>query len=119
MRSITTRTVDDGTTSRLYGQRVPKDHPQIEAVGTMDELNAALGNAKAHLGETVRATEIRALLTTIQHNLIALMGELVCAEADAARYAASKFDRLTAADVSRLDDAIAALEAREIGRAHV
>ena len=29
--SIATRTGDDGSTSLLYGQRVPKDHPQIEA----------------------------------------------------------------------------------------
>ena len=46
-RSIATRTGDDGTTSLLYGQRVSKDHPQIETVGTLDELNAALGLAKA------------------------------------------------------------------------
>ena len=42
---IYTRTGDDGTTSLLYGQRVAKDHPQIEAVGALDELNAALGLA--------------------------------------------------------------------------
>lgn len=46
-KSIATRTGDDGTTSLLYGQRVPKDHPQIEAVGAFDELNAAIGFAKA------------------------------------------------------------------------
>lgn len=39
------------------------------------------------------------------------MGELACAEADAARYAASKFEKLTPADVTRLDDAVAKLEA--------
>ena len=36
VRSIATRTGDDGTTSLLYGQRVPKTNPQIEAVGTLD-----------------------------------------------------------------------------------
>jgi len=46
-RSIATRTGDDGTTSLLYGKRVPKDHPQIEAVGAFDELNTALGVASA------------------------------------------------------------------------
>jgi cob(I)alamin adenosyltransferase len=35
--TIATRTGDDGTTSLLYGQRVPKDHPQIEAVGAFDD----------------------------------------------------------------------------------
>ena len=41
-RSIATRTGDDGTTSLLYGQRVPKHHPQVEAVGALDELNLFL-----------------------------------------------------------------------------
>lgn len=112
--SIATRTGDDGTTSLLYGQRVPKDHPQIEAVGAFDELNVALGNAKALLNTTgtARDVEIRALLTTVQKNLVALMGEVACAESDVARYAASKFEKLSGGDVSRLDEAIAALEAK-------
>src|SRR5437763_1476848 len=112
MPSIATRTGDDGTTSLLFGRRVPKDHPQIEAVGACDELNAALGTTKSQLGTDVRAVELRDLITIIQRNLVALMGEVACAEADAARYAASKFEKLSAADVSRLDAAVEALEAR-------
>ncbi len=111
-RSIATRTGDDGTTSLLYGQRVSKDHPQIEAVGAFDELNAALGTAKAHLGDSPRAVDIRALLTTAQRNLVSLMGELACAESDAARHASSKFERLDPGDLSRLDVALVGLEAR-------
>ena len=107
MASIATRKGDDGTTGLLYGQRVPKDHPQIEAVGTLDELNTALGAAKALLAAHPRATEVRA-----QHNLVALMGEVACAESDAARYAASSFIKVSAADVARLDEAVATLEAR-------
>jgi cob(I)alamin adenosyltransferase len=112
MRSIATRTGDDGTTSLLYGQRVAKDHPQIEAVGAFDELNVALGAAKARLADDARASEIRALLTATQKNLVALMGEIACAEADAARYMASKFEKISAADLKPLDDGVAALEAR-------
>ncbi len=108
MSSIATRTGDDGTTGLLYGQRVPKDHPQIEAVGAFDELNVALGAVKPHLD----APAARDLLTALQHNLVTLMGELACAEADTARYAAAKFTKLTAADVARIDHAIAALEAK-------
>lgn len=111
-RSIATRTGDDGTTGLLYGQRVPKDHPQIEAVGACDELNAALGAAKALLPATPRGTEVHASLTRIQRQLVALMGEVACAEADAARYAASTFEKVTAEDVHRLDTELAALEAR-------
>jgi cob(I)alamin adenosyltransferase len=111
-RSIATRTGDDGTTSLLYGQRVPKDHPQIESVGAFDELNVALGTAKALLGPDARGTELRAALTRSQRLLVALMGEVACAEEDAARYAASKFARLGPADVLVLDRELAALEAR-------
>ena len=110
--SIAKRTGDDGTTSLLYGQRVPKDHPQIEAVGAFDELNVALGTIKPHLASDARGNAVRALLGAVQKNLIALMGELACAETDASRYAASKFEKLSADDVARLDAEVAALEQR-------
>ncbi len=107
--SIATRKGDDGTTSLLYGQRVPKNHPQIEAVGVLDELNASIGFIKAtqpdkrHLAEFER----------IQHELVALMGEVVCAETDAKRYAESKFTKIDEAALARLDVAVAAIEARQ------
>ena len=111
-RSIATRTGDDGTTSLLYGQRVPKDHPQIEAIGAFDELNAAIGAAKSLLRDDQRGHEIQALLEAVQKNLVALMGELVCAPDDDTRYAASKFEKLSTEDVRRLDDAVDQLESR-------
>lgn len=106
--SIATRTGDDGSTSLLYGQRVPKDHPQIEAVGAYDELNVALGAVKPLLADAA----VRTLVSGLQNNLVALMGEVACAEADTTRYADSKFAKISAADVSTLDAAVAALEAR-------
>jgi cob(I)alamin adenosyltransferase len=112
MPSIATRTGDDGSTRLLYGQRVPKDHPQIEAVGAFDELNVALGAIKPHLGGSGPASATRELLTALQQNLVALMGELACAEVDAARYATSKFAQVTEADLARLDHTVAALETR-------
>ena len=42
-----TRTGDDGKTALFSGDRVGKDHPRIEAYGTVDELNACLGLALA------------------------------------------------------------------------
>ena len=111
-RSIVTRTGDDGTTSLLYGQRVSKDHPQIEAVGAFDELNVAIGAAKPLLPDDPRGGEIQALLEQTQKNLIAMMGELACAESDDARHAASQFERLGTDDVRRLDQAIEILESR-------
>ena len=102
-RSISTRTGDDGTTALLYGQRVSKDHPQIEAVGAIDELNAALGAAKAACLDAAS----RAGLERIQQDLVALMGEISCAESDAARFAASKFPKLGEVDLARIDAAVA------------
>ena len=110
MSSIATRTGDDGTTSLLYGQRVPKDHPQIEAVGTLDELNAALGFAKSTCPDTDR----RAELERIQKDLVNLMGEIACAETDTTRYADSKFPKLTDADLARIDAAVAVVEAQGV-----
>ena len=112
MNSIATRTGDDGTTSLLYGQRVPKNHPQIEAVGAFDELNVALGAIKSHLGTPSRDVAILGLITSVQRNLIGLMGELAVAEADAMRYADSKFEKIGAANLSAIDQELAALESR-------
>ena len=108
--SIATRKGDDGTTGLLYGQRVPKDHPQIEAVGAFDELNAAIGFAKA----VSPNSELRSQLEAIQQNLVSLMGEVACAQADAERYASSKFAKLNDADLARIDTAVAQLEAQDL-----
>jgi cob(I)alamin adenosyltransferase len=45
---IYTKTGDDGTTGLLGQRRVPKDDVRIEAYGTVDELNATVGLARAH-----------------------------------------------------------------------
>lgn len=107
--SIATRTGDNGTTGLLYGQRVPKDHPQIEAVGTLDELNAALGLAKASRTDGTESGRLQ----SVQQDLVALMGEVACAESDVGRYASSQFIRLDHAALARVDDAIATIEARQ------
>lgn len=44
---IYTKTGDDGNTGLFGGGRVEKDHPRVEAYGDVDELNAALGMARA------------------------------------------------------------------------
>ena len=108
-RSIATRTGDDGTTSLLYGQRVPKDHPQIEAVGALDELNAAIGLARASRPPGPVAAE----LALIQQDLVALMGEVACAECDAKRHADSPFARIGDPALARVDAAVAAIEGRQ------
>ena len=106
--SIATRTGDKGTTGLLHGQRVAKDHPQIEAVGAFDELNVEVGGARM----LARGPGAAELLAAVQAVLVALMGELACAEADAELHATSKFARLKEADLKLLDDHLAQLESR-------
>jgi cob(I)alamin adenosyltransferase len=105
--SISTRTGDAGETGLLYGQRVSKAHPQVEAVGAFDELNASLGVVKAAGLPPTRHAGIE----RIQHELVALMGELACAQSDAARYLESKFPKIEQSAVDRIDAEVTALEA--------
>jgi cob(I)alamin adenosyltransferase len=106
--SIATRKGDAGTTGLLHGQRVPKDHPQIEAVGVFDELNVEVGAARLVAGDP----GVAELLGAIQAALVALMGEIACAQPDAGAHERSAFARLAEADLGRLDGALAALESK-------
>jgi cob(I)alamin adenosyltransferase len=58
---IYTKTGDKGETSLIYGSRVPKDHPRVQAYGTLDEANAAIGTAISLL-----ATENNAFKKSLQ-----------------------------------------------------
>lgn len=110
MGSISTRTGDDGTTGLVYGQRVAKDHPRVEAVGCADEWNVALGVAKAACANA--RPDWAAALEAIQRDLVALMGELAADDADQARYLESKFAQITPEALARLDAGVAELEGR-------
>jgi cob(I)alamin adenosyltransferase len=69
---IYTRTGDDGTTGLGDGSRVAKDSARVAAYGTIDEANSAIGLLLA--GDV--PDSIRELLTTVQHQLFDLGGEL-------------------------------------------
>ncbi|MAV35717.1 MAG: ATP:cob(I)alamin adenosyltransferase [Planctomycetaceae bacterium] len=68
---IYTRTGDAGETGLFAGPRVTKDDTRIEAYGSIDELNAAIGWARCEL-----SGEWDALLAQIQHELFAIGAEL-------------------------------------------
>ncbi len=69
---IYTRTGDRGTTGLSGGQRIAKDSPRVEAMGTVDELNSHLGLLRA---EALPAA-LAAALQRIQNDLFDLGGEL-------------------------------------------
>ena len=73
LSKIYTRTGDDGTTGLGDGSRVRKDHARVEAYGTVDEANSAIGVMLAVPG---LPREVSRCLTEVQHELFDLGGEL-------------------------------------------
>ncbi len=73
LSKIYTRTGDDGTTGLGDSSRVAKDNLRVDAFGTVDEANSAIGVV---LAADAVPQGIRALLTEIQHDLFELGGEL-------------------------------------------
>ena len=108
--SIATRTGDGGKTSLMYGRRVEKFDLRVETYGTVDELKAALGLARAH----AELPLVKSELFLIQKQLVALMGELAVAPEDTERYAADKYPKLTAEMLRHLDDLVAKIEEEKI-----
>jgi cob(I)alamin adenosyltransferase len=58
LSKIYTRTGDDGTTGLGDGSRTPKDSPRVEAYGTVDEANSAIGVVLSHdaLPDSIRSS---------------------------------------------------------------
>ena len=73
LSKIYTRTGDDGTTGLGDGSRVAKDSVRVEAYGTVDEANSAIGLV---LAAQSLPDEVRICLTEVQHDLFELGGEL-------------------------------------------
>ncbi len=104
--SISTRRGDQGQTDLLFGCRLSKSHPRVHALGTVDELNAALGPLRV----AAERDETREIVPQVQRWLISLMGELATAPGDEERYAQSHPDRIDSQKVTRLDEWVARLE---------
>ena len=83
---IYTKTGDEGDTGLFGGGRVPKDHPRVEAYGEVDELNSAIGVARA-------ATPVALfdeLLEGIQRDLFAIGGQLASPDPEKVKKALEK-----------------------------
>ncbi len=99
---IYTRTGDDGTTGLLGRARVPKHDARVEAYGTVDELNAALGLARALDAEAAFAP----LFARLQPALFRVGAELATVD----ETMRAKLDRIGDADVEQLEHDIDALD---------
>jgi cob(I)alamin adenosyltransferase len=108
--SIVTKTGDQGSTGLMYNRRVSKCHPRVEAYGAVDELNAALGLARA----SSRHSFVCEQLVAMQKDLVVLMGELATAVEDLPRYMKDGFSRVVPAMTVRLEEAVKTVEGQEI-----
>ena len=108
--SIVTKTGDKGTTALMYGRRVSKCHPRVEAYGCVDELNTALGLARA----SAEHDFVRDSLLGIQKDLVILMGELATAVEDLPRYVKDGYSLVTSPMTGKLEEAIREIESQNI-----
>lgn len=104
--SIATKTGDTGTTGLMYNRRVPKTHPRVEAYGTVDELNAALGLARAASQDGF----LRDHILAVQKQLVVLMGELATEKDDLPRYVKDGYELITPEAVAPLDALVYEIE---------
>lgn len=102
--AIYSRLGDCGETDLFPWGRIPKTHPLMEALGTLDELNAALGVVRAQ----GLALEEDAFLEGCQKTIFRICSQLSCQNPEAAPWLQS----ITAEDVTRLEAAIDRLDAQ-------
>ena len=82
---VYTRTGDSGQTGLVGGKRLPKDHPRIEAYGTVDELNSVIGLALSFLSQkeaSKRREKLELILEAIQQKLFDTGSELATLPGD-------------------------------------
>jgi cob(I)alamin adenosyltransferase len=79
LNRIYTRTGDDGSSGLSTGERRPKDDVRFEAIGSVDETNAAVGVARLHISEY---PDLDLMLSAIQNDLFDLGADLATPEAE-------------------------------------
>lgn len=104
---IYTQRGDDGTTGLLYGGRVGKADPAVEAYGTVDEAQAFLGLARSEAGA---GSELDAALIELERDLWVLMADLATGDDNRHKLEAGR-TLVTGDMVRRLEDRIDALSA--------
>jgi cob(I)alamin adenosyltransferase len=102
---IYTRTGDAGETGLFGGGRVPKDHPRVAAYGDVDELNSAIGVARACAPIDLADQ----LLEAVQRDLFSIGGHLATPDPDKVR---KSLERATLSD-HRVTEFEAAIDAAD------
>jgi len=104
--SIATKTGDGGTTALMFNRRVSKADIRVATYGACDELNVAIGMARAWNDDTF----ITQPLEEIQKELVILMGELAVAAEDRGRYEAKGYQFVGPGMAERLTSLVDDLE---------
>jgi cob(I)alamin adenosyltransferase len=104
---IYTRTGDQGETALVGGERVRKDSARVEACGSVDETNAAVGAARAFLNDP----DLDAILATVQNDLFVLGSDLATPLPAGDDKAAHRVPHITADHVAALEQFIDQSEA--------
>lgn len=94
----------------MYNRRVSKTDPRVEAYGSVDELNATLGLARA----SANSSFVTEKVLLIQGHLIVLMGELATLSGDLKRYRSDGFDMVTGEMTASLEKVVNHIEAEKI-----
>lgn len=108
--SIITGRGDEGETDLLFGKRIAKTSLRVELLGTVDEVNAALGLARA----VGAVPEVEEIIARLQELLIGLMGQFACQPGDEERYVKAGFQAVGQADFDWMVATAKDFEARGI-----
>jgi cob(I)alamin adenosyltransferase len=108
INKVYTKTGDKGETSLAQGLRISKDHPRVNAYGTIDELNSLVGIVRCfnlQKPESVRRNKFETILQTIQQRLFDL-GSILATDPNSDR---KNLPALTEQNVTWLEQVIDAM----------
>lgn len=108
--SIMTGRGDSGETDLMFSKRIAKTSLRIEALGSVDELNAALGLARAAEGQP----DIVTIIDGIQARLVGLMGQLATLPEDETKYLEKEYAYLSPEDLEWIITTAQAYEKRGV-----
>jgi cob(I)alamin adenosyltransferase len=103
--TVYTHTGDKGTTGLIGGTRIAKSDKQLEAYGSVDELNSFIGLLYTYLTNE----HDKAVLLTMQHKLFQVGS---CLATDYSKVSPAKVRKITAANVKSVEDEIDAINSQ-------